>query len=82
MQQQVLELGISLTSKLHKQEYLFVLSVQNLTADLVLYTAKKILIMYSQKSNCLALLPISIFIQYICWAIYIFPGSVHLFCCS
>ncbi len=44
------------------------------------HTAKQIRIMYSQKSNCAALFPVSILIHL--WAIYIFPGSVHLFCCS
>jgi hypothetical protein len=34
----------------------------------------------SQKSNCAALFPISIFIH-LC-AIYIFPGPVNLFCCA
>ncbi len=45
----------------------------------VLHTAKRIRIMHSQKSNCAVLLPTSIFIHL--WAIYIFHGSVHLFCC-
>ncbi len=44
------------------------------------HTAKKIRIMYSQKSNCATLFPVSIFKNM--WTIYIFPGSVHLFCCS
>jgi hypothetical protein len=35
---------------------------------------------YSQKSNCAALFPISIFIHL--WAIYIFLGSLYIFCCS
>ena len=36
--------------------------------------------MYSQNSNCSASVPTSIFMCL--WAIYIFPGSVHIFSCS
>ncbi len=40
------------------------------------HTATKILFMYSFSGNCVALVPTST------WAIYIFPGSVHIFGCS
>ncbi len=46
----------------------------------IIYTVPKIQLLYSQKWNCEALLPIRTFMYL--WAIYIFPGSACVFGCS
>ena len=47
---------------------------------LIVCTFPKIQFMYSQKQNCVVSFPIPTFMYL--WVIYIFPGSICLFCCS
>ncbi len=70
----MLQMGRKIGWRIDKREKLLKIEIMRI------YTATKIPLMYSFSGNCLASFTVSTFICL--WAIYIFPGSVHLFSCS